>query len=277
MPEYLHETELNETSPALPCRRPVPWNGVDVALIFLLWISLTIVCCRFAVSQVEMRAGQVNGRKPTPVHPLTQLIERGREQPVVLVVAFFSGVMLAPLAEEFLFRLLLQGWVRKRAVFSLDDQRVGMLPGVVSIFVVSVIFAAIHGGQRTEQNIDTLFYSMIGLAVANLFTVGLGMTYLIWIVGADRSDLGVPPGGGISDVLTGIATFGLCGPAILALNILLRYQFPEAATDPIPLFFFSVVLGILFYRTGRLLPCVTMHACLNGFSFVVLAFGKNIS
>lgn len=40
--------------------------------------------------------------------------------------------------------------------------------------------------------------------------------------------------------------------------------------DPIPLFFLSVALGYVYQRTHRLLPCMIVHACLNGTTMLML-------
>jgi membrane protease YdiL (CAAX protease family) len=40
--------------------------------------------------------------------------------------------------------------------------------------------------------------------------------------------------------------------------------------DWIPLFPFALGLGYLYYRTGRLLPSVTVHILLNGTSMLLL-------
>lgn len=43
-----------------------------------------------------------------------------------------------------------------------------------------------------------------------------------------------------------------------------------AGPDPIALFPLALVLGYIYYRTHRLLPCIVMHFCFNGFSVVAL-------
>jgi membrane protease YdiL (CAAX protease family) len=40
--------------------------------------------------------------------------------------------------------------------------------------------------------------------------------------------------------------------------------------DPIPLFFFALVLGYLYQRTRRILPCVVVHFLLNSCSLAAL-------
>jgi membrane protease YdiL (CAAX protease family) len=40
---------------------------------------------------------------------------------------------------------------------------------------------------------------------------------------------------------------------------------------PVPLFLFSVAMGYVFRRTGRIFPCLVMHFLLNGLSMATLA------
>ncbi len=40
--------------------------------------------------------------------------------------------------------------------------------------------------------------------------------------------------------------------------------------DPIPLFFLAMALGYVYQRTNRLLPCMVVHACLNGTTMLLL-------
>lgn len=254
----------------IPDCRPVPWTGADVALIFLLWFSLTILCVRFYTFGLE---NEIVSGESTTKHPLTQLIERGRERPVVLLVAFFGAVVMAPVTEELLFRLVFQGWLRKQTA-ELErrflKQNTSWLSAAVSIFLVSLVFAAMHGGRRTEQSVDILFYGILAIATANVLTCLFGVIYLHRVCGAEWSDFGVRVEKIPFDFLLGIGVFFLCAPVILSLHWLIQECFPGAATDPIPLFLFSLILGTLIDRTGRLSPCIVVHGCLNGFSFMTL-------
>lgn len=254
-------------------RRPVPWNGNDVVFIFLLWISLTIICVRLATFGLGDENTKYNVPRATTAHPLTQLIQRSTEQPIMLLAAFFSAVILAPVTEELLFRLVFQGWLQKRtAVVSTAFPKLGYpyLSGGVSIFVVSIVFAAMHGGQRTEQSLDVLYYGILGVATANLLTCFFVTLYLSRVCGAKMSDFGFRTDKIPMDFLLGLGVFALCAPGVLVVHKGLSQLFPTVAVDPVPLFLFSIALGILIYRTGRLLPCIIMHAALNGFSFLAL-------
>jgi membrane protease YdiL (CAAX protease family) len=79
-------------------------------------------------------------------HPLVKLVN---EQPSlsVMVMTTIAAVGVAPLVEEFLLRVLLQGWLEKKQIESRQrrsgnpDERAGWGP----IVVAAAIFALLHG------------------------------------------------------------------------------------------------------------------------------------
>jgi membrane protease YdiL (CAAX protease family) len=123
-------------------------------------------------------------------HPIMQAVER--EPSVhVLWIATISAVLVAPIVEELVFRVLFQGWLQRQRRFWRETQ-----------FVLPVLNR--HSGPIL-----------------------------------------------ISAAVFGLAHYGN-GPA------------------PIPLFFLGLFLGYLYQRTHRLLPCVTMHVCVNALTTVQL-------
>ncbi|MDR1267945.1 MAG: CPBP family intramembrane metalloprotease [Planctomycetaceae bacterium] len=264
-------------------KRPVSWNGFDVFLLFFLWLMLLGGGVRIMLQVFSEQTNSDNisiTAKTTTDHPLSQLLEQGKESPIILFVAFFCGVFTAPLTEEFLFRLLFQGWLEKKSNDWKSNNtyseyfplRFLFLPGFFSIFVVSFLFALAHGGKRIEQPVDIQFYSMVGVGIVNLFLFCFGMFYLRVIRGVAVQELVFRTNRIIFDLCLAAGTFLVSAPFILYLHWLLRNNFPNSITDPVPLFIFSIILGMLYYRTGRLFPCIMLHAFLNGFSFAVLIF-----
>lgn len=69
-------------------------------------------------------------------HPILEFLDTARG-PAASLLVFTSAVVIAPLAEEFFFRRVLQGWLEKR--FS---ARPGM-----AVLIASAAFAAAHQGQ----------------------------------------------------------------------------------------------------------------------------------
>ncbi len=91
-------------------RRPVPWSGLDVLFIFLMAFFLPISLGRAVETWLGSSADQ---QAPGPgtdlAHPAERLL--GSRDPAAIVVALAMAVVVAPLSEEFLFRVLLQGWL----------------------------------------------------------------------------------------------------------------------------------------------------------------------
>jgi membrane protease YdiL (CAAX protease family) len=244
-------------------RQPVFWNGFDVFLLFFLWLTMMSVGIRImlpiVIGQHHSNQQQPQLVQTTTDHPLLQLLEQGKKSPIILLVAFFSGVLSAPLTEEFLFRLIFQGWLTKK-----------LNHWLFPIIIVSAIFALAHAGKRTVQPVDIQFYTMLGIGIVNILLFCFGIFYLINIRSVSVCELGFKVSRIFYDLAIAVGTFIVSAPLVFGVNLLLRINFPNQITDPIPLFIFSIILGLLYYRTGRLLPCVTLHALLNGFSFVVI-------
>lgn len=84
--------------------------------------------------------------KPEELHPLVELVQR---RPAQLWLIGFCAVVVAPLVEEFFFRVLLQGWLER---WERDRQHAAhvqpALPtGLVPILISAFFFAAMHAEQ----------------------------------------------------------------------------------------------------------------------------------
>lgn len=69
-------------------------------------------------------------------HPILEFLDNARG-PAAAVMVIVSAVVIAPLAEEFFFRRVLQGWLEKRFAAQ---------PGL-AVLIASALFAAAHRGQ----------------------------------------------------------------------------------------------------------------------------------
>ncbi|HRX79050.1 MAG TPA: CPBP family intramembrane metalloprotease [Pirellulaceae bacterium] len=58
-------------------------------------------------------------------------------------------------------------------------------------------------------------------------------------------------------------------PIIISSTVFALMHFSHGP-DPIPLFFLALALGFVYQRTHRLLPCIIVHACLNGTTMLLL-------
>ena len=238
----------------------VPWTFLDVAFFFALWlgaqmVSVEIVAATHAPAPVVVEDHQ---------HPIERLVQKSKNAPIVLLIAFLSVVVMAPLIEEFLFRLLFQGWLESKLLQFQFPYASG-----IAVVAVSFCFAAIHTGSARDLGLSALFCLFVSFLVLNLLIFTLGIIYLIR--GKSRT---------ITDDLFGTERFfrprfflyaGYCLLVILlcfGLTAILNNLFPTTNTDPIPIFFFSLALGTLYSQTKNLSYCILLHACLNGMSFL---------
>jgi membrane protease YdiL (CAAX protease family) len=240
----------------------VPWTGFDVLLFLALWLTPLlmngVIACVATLTQSPEQAAVVLDTSDHG-HPIKQLVEQGKKSPVVFLIAFLSAVVVAPLVEEFLFRLLLQGWLE--AKFSQCG---------VPIVAVSCLFAAIHAGNHSTAEVSALVVGFVVSTVFSLFIFTSGIIYLI-----QKRNVKVIP------CFFGTERFfrprfflyaGYCLLALIALfglTALLGSMYPKSNISPIPIFFFSLLLGIVYSKTRNLSYCILLHALLNGASLTI--------
>jgi len=247
----------------------VPWTGLDVLLFLAVWLLplFASVAIAYIASQPQTQATAVDQKDHG--HPIAQLIEQGKNSPIVFLVVFLSAVVVAPLVEEFLFRMLFQGWLEAKL-----KQLQIRYASSIAIVVVSCLFAAIHMNNHGAIDVQAL---LKGLAISGVFSLAVFMAGIIYLIQIRNVR--------IADYLfcaerlirPGFFTCaGYCLLAIvfcLALNAALATNYPGTNVAPVPIFFFSLALGILYNRTQKLSDCILLHASLNGISLMLVWFG----
>ncbi|MDR3232174.1 MAG: CPBP family intramembrane metalloprotease [Planctomycetaceae bacterium] len=234
------------------------WYGLLASVPAMLCSLPVIINTENVTDNVTENITAASQRQNTAAeHPLSQLIEHNRNNYAVLLTAFLTGIIVTPLAEEFIFRFILQGYF------------VRLFGHQTGIIAVSVIFAALHGTSRQEYN-DTFFLMICGIGIANLTVFFSGLFYFCFVrqISVTKSLLRFDWTWYGTLQCTGL--FLITVPLIFILTFLMRTLYPESLTDPFPLFFFSLVLGAVYHRTERLTACFLMHAGLNALSFAVL-------
>ncbi|MCC7476202.1 MAG: CPBP family intramembrane metalloprotease [Pirellulales bacterium] len=176
-------------------------------------------------------------------HPLVSLLRSGKPDVALMVVGAFIALVIAPVCEEFMFRVMLQGWL-ERWEAGVVRKTAACLAGVAGVPVEMAASDRPVGAGEGGANIEG------GLVMA-------------WVEERPPSEERPPPVLGVfgwpyglfpiavSAVLFGLAHFGY-GP------------------DPIPLFGLGLVLGYLYQRTHRVVPCMVAHAVFNAYSMVAL-------
>ena len=276
--------------PILPLarRRPVPWLGRDVLLVFLTalffipWLASIAVEAIAAGAVPKAAADCRSGIVPLPgkrrdaasTHPAEQLLASGRWELIVLVEVL--AVIVAPVFEEFLFRVVLQGWLE--AVWSRNRRRGPTLrkpPRTwMPIVLPAAFFALIHfRWERKPPPVDYLGVQFVGQIPASLLAVAVVIVLLRLVAGATPADLGWQPRKLAGDVEIGFAALVAVMPALLvlqvALVVALKRRHLLLAPDPLPLFFLALVFGYLYQRTHRITPSLVLHASFNATSIAL--------
>jgi len=268
-------------APILPRepRRPVPWGLPDLLMVLVVFLGLQVgvlVAAEHLLGPEATRGpAMYDVDKADTEHLITRLIEHGRSDPVVLIVCGLAAVVAAPIAEEFLYRLLLQGWLER-----VWEQQRGKMPflrrllpgGVGPILLVAVVFARAHFRvpAAPQEPGFTVFKLVVGGAAA-LATVVFAVVLLRVRVGATAADLGWNLQKLPGDAARGVLAFLLIAAPLYAAQIGLRSLLPKyIPPDPFTLFPFAVLLGFLYYRTHRLAPSIVLHMSLNGTTLLLV-------
>jgi membrane protease YdiL (CAAX protease family) len=173
-------------------------------------------------------------------HPVLEMV---REKPsaALLAASVFSVVLVAPLAEEFVFRLALQGWLekhwrRRRAELSPPD-------------VVDAELAD-EPPEPAEPSSAPPDHNPFAPPRVESQTP------------PERRE---PP----PDESPLRGRWGLL--PVLISSIIFSALHYGAGPEPISLLPLAFILGFVFLRTGRLLPCVLIHMLFNGLNLSLLA------
>jgi membrane protease YdiL (CAAX protease family) len=255
-------------------RRVVPW-GTGHALVVLVGHRLALELAPLVIVGllgIPARVADAGARTVTD-HPVSQLL---RERPgfLALLLCVVSVVLVAPIVEEFVFRVVFQGGLEadeRRA----RRQRIG-LPGwprgLLPIVAVSLVFAALHYRSASPAlSSRFLLAAVIGSAVANLVVLFLAILLLRRTTGATWEDLGFNAHRLARDVRTGLIAFVAAAPLVYAAQTAALLLLPRRiAPDPVGLFVFAVALGFLYFRTHRAAPSIVVHMALNGTTLVLL-------
>ncbi|MCE9552326.1 MAG: CPBP family intramembrane metalloprotease, partial [Planctomycetes bacterium] len=173
--------------------------------------------------------------------------------PALLFWTVMVAVVAAPWVEEFLLRVVFQGWL-ERCFFP----RQALLQPVESDPVDAVLVPA----QTDEAPIAGSLDSSNPYATP-LPDYGTFQHPPSGFAGPREPDPEepheqiVPPG-------------WRAAPPIIISSIVFAGLHIGHGIDPIPLFFLALVLGWLYQRTHRLWPCVVLHTALNATSVALL-------
>ena len=183
---------------------------------------------------VQIGVGQFWPPDPDNDHPLKRMLE-GQFTPGVVYLAFVSGVILAPILEELIFRAIVQGWL-----------------------------TAWLAPRRNPQPRQPLKPS---LPLQALGDDGLAADYWELDANAETNDWQKVPTP--SDPSVG-QTHRLCLPAVMLTSLFFALAHMPQWPAPIAIFVLSLALGTVYERTGSLIASCFMHATFNALSTIAL-------
>jgi membrane protease YdiL (CAAX protease family) len=266
-------------APVLPYqpRRRVPWQFWDLLAVVFFYIFAVVAAIYlaryfFPLAINESSNAASLGRNST-AHPIIQLL--AVKNWATLFLCGTALVIVAPVAEEFFYRVLLQGWLEK--VDRTWRRRLPMLrrwmpPAAMPILISSLIFAGQHFRKEApEVNVDIFTLLLACDSMVKILSIIFGILFLHWRVGATAADFGWVPEKILADLRMGLITFAAIAVPIYGSMIAVSQLLPkEFAPDPIPIFFFAIALGLLYNRTHRAGPSIAVHMALNASSLVMV-------
>jgi len=183
-------------------------------------------------------------------HPLIDMLVETRDLQIIVPLVI-SAAVVAPLAEEFFFRMMFQGWM--------DDVSNGRLKTPLHILV-----GTFWPGKETptepqestpgeEENWQWVV--AVPVESGNPFQSPSPASHEV-VESAEEGESSHVPLNWVIPIILSSALF-----AVMHLG---------QGAAPIPLFFLSLGLGYLYQRTRCLTACIVVHAMLNGQSMVLL-------
>lgn len=191
-----------------------------------------------------------------PSHAVSDVLQ-GEPSRVMIAGIALVAIVIAPLTEEFFFRVILQGWLE--TFFARRGLRRAPRPG----------FTPAHSQSSRDMSLDD--------------SAGPQP----WSAEEFDDATSAPSEAAFPtiDILTPEVVRAGEEPALATLDMrperlsIYLSSFVFAAVhlgngpSPVPLFFYALMLGYLYRQTHRLWPSVVAHACLNALSTIVLATG----
>jgi membrane protease YdiL (CAAX protease family) len=199
--------------------------GEDVGIGVLAWLASLLPVYGTQLVLVTL-FGHAEG------HPLIQMIEQ-HGSPMLFVLAFAAAVVVAPLCEELMFRLVLQGWLEKW-----EDRELGWRSAIGAPNELVEVVAP-DGSARADASV----------AESRVL--------------AEELETVLPPQKGVGGLPYGWFPIGLS-------SILFALAHVGWGPDPVALFLLALILGYVYQRTHRIVPSIVTHALFNGMALFAL-------
>jgi membrane protease YdiL (CAAX protease family) len=272
-------------------QRTVPWGVAAIPLVLAIYVLMSvlaqvlvlgIVPDTFDFPQEESAVTSLVADDELPEqHALTILMQKSGRNPIVILVCFLAAVVVAPLTEEFLFRVVFQGGIEStlRRGLGHNTNMSRRLP----ILFTALFFAAIHFRFQNETNVDHLFKLLIANMIGTLATMVVVIVIFQQFYRIRWSDIGLWDFRRIGRDALGafLLQLTILIPIVIVISAVQTLAKTDWATslgisgsmvDPIPLFLFALILGTLYSRTRRFASVFFLHAFFNLYSFLILLY-----
>ncbi len=265
--------------PAIPYqpRRPVPWGIIDVSLLMISsLVAPTLIfhaLCHWLGGPPPVQPQVAERSGLDVIHPLARVLLESPNLWAILMCALLA-VVITPITEELIYRLLFQGWLE-----SLERRLRGRIrplrriaAGMAPVALVSLLFAALHfRTPEPKAELSDIIMLLSALYLSELLVIVVLICWLKYAAGATLADLGFVPGKLVSDIKLGLLALPAIIVPIYVLLFATKQLLPEnTIVDPFFIFPLAVALGTLYYRTHRIVPGIVLHMTFNA-TGVILA------
>ena len=202
-------------------------------------IIIGLAACLAAVAPVHAVQGlmlYLLEQEDPSHHPLVKMITRGEPHFGMLLLATLAAVVVAPICEEVIYRLMLQGWLEKW-----EDERLG--------WRAASIASANEGNSAYEFSEE--------------LNDEVRMTN-------DESPELSPPSISAAPPRRGVAGLPHGWFPILVGSALFAAAHFGYGPEPVPIFLLALILGYVYQRTHCIVPCIVAHALFNLLTMIAL-------
>ncbi len=205
-------------------RRPVSWGGLHVFFTFLLYfllVGVAAIVIRLALAGV---AGQGKVEPPSTAHPIVKMVQAAPGNLWVLLAAGAAAVVVAPIFEEFFFRVLLQGWLeavarRRRRAWQRSWR---FLSWAGPVLLTSLLFGAMHFRLVEPAAVPPPLLLVVAMLIADAVAKLVAMAGIVILLrtqcGATAADFGWAPEKLAGDVGLGLTAFLAALPPVYLLQ-----------------------------------------------------------
>jgi len=263
-------------------RRAAPWGAFDIAVVFGAYFLLTALVPSLALELLPPEQRKPLDRrvppqtapsvaKPNPIerglieesediaenkgpvlHPIVHLI-RSRS-PFAVILAAVLALVIAPLSEEMIFRVVMQGGME--ATIRQQRWSVRWLRRCLPVFGPALVFGLLHWNTNSKEYPREYYIALLsGVALGATASLAFAVGWLKVVRRATWADLGISTVRWESDVGLGLASFAALAVPIYSLQLGLTLFMPKGvAPDPLGIFLFALAWGYLYRQTHRIGP-----------------------